>query len=870
MVRKLFWLLILSMLATVQGFSQIDEERSVQIFATYDTVDQQLSLNWKPSPQATGYRISRWENNAWIIKGSVGQSDTSFNIDDHQIGEVQEYRVQANGGLGGTGYIYAGFEVMPTVQDRRCLLLVDSILMSTLPDEIDRWVRDVNGDGWQVSSVVCQASESVREVKQKITAWYNDDPFAADLTVFILGNVAVPYSGEINPDAHNNHIGAWPCDGYYGDIQDFVWTDNRVNNTTASDSRNHNVPGDGKFDQSSLPSQIEIQVGRVDLFDLPAFSEDYIELSRQYLEKNHAFRTGALEVPRRALIENNFGNFQEGFAQNGWKNFAAMVGPGNVIRGDYENDLENESYLLAYACGGGSHTSMGGVGNTNTVYVDRDIQAVFVMNFGSYFGDWDRTNNFMRASLASGNILTNAWAGRPNWQFHHMALGRHVGYSAIISQNNSIKYTPGFFAGLAHVSLLGDPTLRLHPVKPPQDLQLTEDNGHINLLWTASTDAGEGYMVYRRTLDGNEEALTTMPIQATSYSDSCVMRGELYRYTVKAVRLEESASGSYYNSSVGVSDTIRPTGGSWPVATFDWNANYESVEFQSTSSMADSILWDFGNGDTSTDTAPEYIFSGPGPWVICLEVFNDCGSSRDCDTLMLESSLPDQYSVESMDVLCHGESNGALSFVHSPSPALSYDWSNGSTDSTANGLSAGLYSLRVTSVSGLEIVLDSLRILEPSPLIVDVMTTPSSGQDGTATATVSGGTPPYMLTWGDGTIDPSMLPPGMYVLTVVDSNECETEVSFEVDVRTSVSSQDEEELKVYPNPSSNDIHVIFRSGVQWEMEGVTDPSGTIMEGFNWMKIEDGIMVNVRKLPPGSYWMILKSKGERRFVPFIRS
>jgi hypothetical protein len=43
------------------------------------------------------------------------------------------------------------------------------------------------------------------------------------------------------------------ADVYYADL-DGTWTDASVNNTSASSPRNHNVRGDGKFDQSKVPS----------------------------------------------------------------------------------------------------------------------------------------------------------------------------------------------------------------------------------------------------------------------------------------------------------------------------------------------------------------------------------------------------------------------------------------------------------------------------------------------------------------------------------------------------------------------------------------------------------------------------------------
>jgi hypothetical protein len=50
---------------------------------------------------------------------------------------------------------------------------------------------------------------------------------------------------------------------------DGIWTDATVRDSGASDARNRNVPGDGKFDQSSFPAPLKLMVGRVDMANLP-------------------------------------------------------------------------------------------------------------------------------------------------------------------------------------------------------------------------------------------------------------------------------------------------------------------------------------------------------------------------------------------------------------------------------------------------------------------------------------------------------------------------------------------------------------------------------------------------------------------------
>src|SRR5207244_10911786 len=99
------------------------------------------------------------------------------------------------------------------------------------------------------------------------------------------------------------------------------WTDNSINfrqsaNTDPADAaRLSNVPGDGKFDQTTIPSSVELQVGRVDLANMPGrlswggaptFPSEQ-ELLRQYLNKDHKFRHRLMKVRRRGVGADYFG-----------------------------------------------------------------------------------------------------------------------------------------------------------------------------------------------------------------------------------------------------------------------------------------------------------------------------------------------------------------------------------------------------------------------------------------------------------------------------------------------------------------------------------------------------------------------------------
>jgi hypothetical protein len=460
------------------------------------------------------------------------------------------------------GHILAGIRYQPPEDWDTMLLLVDEAIADSLAFEIQRLEQDMIGDGYRVRRRDVSTGTDVPGVKSLIVTECLSDP--AINTLFILGNIAVPYSGNVK-GAHLDHQGAWPADLYYGEL-DAVWTDSIVNNTRATRPENHNVPGDGKFDQTFLPSDVDLMVGRVDLSELPAFAESEIALLRRYLDKNHAFRTGQFDVGRSGIIRDAVGDtYGAAYACTGWRNFTAMFGPSNIRTNVWFPALENSRHLCAYGCGGGSYSSCATVATTSD-FASKTVYAVFTMMMGSYFGDWDSTNNLMRAALgARGYPLTCCWAGRPAWLFHHMALGYPIGYSTRLTQNNHVLYEIGYGGRQIHTALMGDPTLRLLPVKPPSDLGLEALPDHtIGLTWRASGDSVMGYNVYRsQGLGGTREQLNSAPLDDTSYVDAAPVDGwEVYM--VRAVRLETSASGTYLNLSPAAIDSIEVSAGVGP------------------------------------------------------------------------------------------------------------------------------------------------------------------------------------------------------------------------------------------------------------------------------------------------------------------
>ncbi|HYG53569.1 MAG TPA: T9SS type A sorting domain-containing protein [Flavobacteriales bacterium] len=549
---------------------------SLDLEATAQVSPPQITLTWSADADASSFSVYRKLKGAssWgAVLATVSSASTSYADATAVVGTQYDYRVTMNSSTTPVkyGYCASGINVQANSNRGIALVVIENSYLSNsaFQTAVDQTLMDLELDGWYTKTIYVTSTDAVATVKSGIVTKYNEDPAKTKL-LLLLGHVPVPHSGALNPDGHSDHIGAWPADMFYGDMNG-TWTDATVNVVSSSNTRNHNTPGDGKYDQDYIPSDIELQVGRVDLAELPSFTETEEMLLLRYMDKLHRFKTAQIQVQDRGLIDDNFTSYSEGFSQNGYKNFSPLVGRANITTAnDYFTELSyttgtTGTYLWSYGCGGGWYAGAGGIGSTANFPPDT-LSTVFTMLFGSYFGDWDYSDAFLRAPLAQGNTLTNCWAGRPNWHFYTMAMGENIGYSARLTQNNTSLYFGSTIGGLARmitINLMGDPALRMHYIEQPGSLNIAAGGTSNTLTWTASAGGSEiGYNVYRRYTDSTDFVkLNSSLITGTSFSDMTLpVAGTVYYY-VKAVELKTTPSGAYYNESLAVRDSAQVTVG---------------------------------------------------------------------------------------------------------------------------------------------------------------------------------------------------------------------------------------------------------------------------------------------------------------------
>jgi hypothetical protein len=568
--HRLLYALIVALAS--QAFADQTWTYCVEISATIQVSPPQITLHWEnDDPYGVTnfmiYRKSKTET-SWNFLASLDGSTFNWTDSNVNVGSTYEYQIyKGAAGHVGYGYIYSGINA-PLIENRgKLLLIVATNGLDSLSSELARLQSDINGDGWQVIRHDVSSNDTPASVKSLIVNDYNADPSNVQ-AVFLFGHIPILQSGYLDYDTHGPRPMA--TDSYYADID-----------------------GDWSSSPSFLPSDVELMVSRVDLANMPGsaapgtFSSE-VELLRNYLNKDHKWRFHQINVPRRALMADRFGDLGgEARSTSGYGNFEPMVGPGNTFQADISDTsvvaqrwislISSNDYLWTYACGGGQDTSMSAMGvhgQYNDVWstdlVAQDAKAVFFMLEGSHMGNWDHTDNFLRSVLAipTMGLACVCIAGHPHCYYHHMALGEPIGYGIRLSMNNSTLYRSqsNDFARAIYIELLGDPTLRLDPIAPPSNLTTAVNGNGVTLNWSPSSDSVAGYHVYRATSStGQFTRLTTSLITGTSFVDAAPSAGS-YTYMVRAVALQTTPSGSYYDPSQGAFAAASVSASSPPIS----------------------------------------------------------------------------------------------------------------------------------------------------------------------------------------------------------------------------------------------------------------------------------------------------------------
>ena len=89
-----------------------------------------------------------------------------------------------------------------------------------------------------------------------------------------------------------------------------------------------------------------------------------------------------------------------------------------------------------------------------------------------------------------------------------------------------------------------------------------------------------------------------------------------------------------------VSQTAFITVDEVPVAAFNSSSTGSTYTFTNQSTNADTYLWDFGDGNTSTDESPVHTYAMDGAYTVTLTATNACGSTQETTIATVANGAP--------------------------------------------------------------------------------------------------------------------------------------------------------------------------------------------------------------------------------------
>jgi subtilisin-like proprotein convertase family protein len=124
---------------------------------------------------------------------------------------------------------------------------------------------------------------------------------------------------------------------------------------------------------------------------------------------------------------------------------------------------------------------------------------------------------------------------------------------------------------------------------------------------------------------------------------------------------------------------------------------------------------------------------------------------------------------------CPTTNDGQIKLNVSTTDPVTYLWNNNQITKNSSNLTAGLYSVTITSPT-CEQIIENIPVTAPQPLEIlsAIVTDVSCTNNGKINVSLSGGVQPYHYNWNNGlaTQDLTAVPAGMYQLTITDARGC--------------------------------------------------------------------------------------------------
>lgn len=237
-----------------------------------------------------------------------------------------------------------------------------------------------------------------------------------------------------------------------------------------------------------------------------------------------------------------------------------------------------------------------------------------------------------------------------------------------------------------------------------------------------------------------------------------------------------------------------------------------------------------------------------------------------CDLTVTDTTIINPF--------CFGSNDGEISVTATSSNGpLTYAWDNYPSETTnkLDDLGPGNYRVVVRDASNCEVFVN-VTLLEPAALDLQLAGTPAScfnGLDATATATVSGGTPPYSYSWtGSGGATANYLgSAGSIKCTVTDANNCIIEKTIELSQPAELVLDTLLRVASCKEVANGQIHSFVKGGspaYQFSLDNVNYQADSVFTGL--LHGDYTVYVKDQNACMDSIVLVLKHDSVKVFAP----
>jgi hypothetical protein len=241
---------------------------------------------------------------------------------------------------------------------------------------------------------------------------------------------------------------------------------------------------------------------------------------------------------------------------------------------------------------------------------------------------------------------------------------------------------------------------------------------------------------------------------------------------------------------------------------------------------------------------------------------------------VFQPALLTSHLTSTAALLCYDTSGTIILSVNGGTPPWNYTWSNGdSTPTIFVHSTGGLYSVTLTDHNGCTNI-DTITITITPELVIQLQSHEVTNWDtcnGAITSVVTGGTPftggTYHYLWS--TSPPKTIAnitglcPGIYDLTVTDSNGCQKAESVTLGTNGIKENELLNQIKVFPNPVTDNLQIEINSEVRSENADlrIYDVVGNLV--FEKSIATNNTTINVSSFANGVY--VVKATTEKGVV-----